>query len=235
MPAPWSNPIDDYVPPESQRPFSYRPPDVPPDYVHTDPFFLILNKPYGLLSVQGKPLHHKDCLEFRVREDYPDATAVHRLDHSTSGLLIFALGEDVKSVITEQFRARQVRKTYIARVWGRVAEDTGIINVPLRKNWQDSPRQMICYERGKPAVTRWKVLERGLNSTLLALYPETGRTHQLRLHMLHIGHPILGDELYAPDPAYDAAPRLLLHASELGFTHPVSGELVSFSADPNFD
>lgn len=234
MPAPWSSPIDDYVPPENQRPFLYNPPDGPPDYVHIDPSFLILNKPWGLLSVQGKPLHHKDCLEFRVREDYPDATAVHRLDHSTSGLILFALGEDIKSIITEQFRARTVKKTYIARVWGRVADDTGIVDVPLRKNWQDSPRQMICHERGRQAITRWNVLERDTNSTLLALYPETGRTHQLRLHMLHIGHPILGDELYAPDQAYEAAPRLLLHASEIGFQHPVSGEECVFHVAPDF-
>ena len=235
MPDPWNNPIDDYVPPENQRPFTYNPPPDPVEYVHVDPAFLIVNKPYGLLSVQGKPLHHKDCLEFRVKADYPEASAVHRLDHSTSGLLIFAQTEALKSQISAQFRARTVRKVYTARVWGHVEADEGVVDVPLRKNWQDSPRQMICHERGKQAVTRWKVLSRDDGSTLLELYPETGRTHQLRLHMLHIGHPILGDELYAPDPAYEASPRLLLHASEIGFDHPVSGERVEFRSAATFE
>lgn len=235
MPAPWSNPIDDYVPPENQRPFKYNPPQVPNDYVHVDEDILILNKPYGLLTVQGKPLHHKDCLEFRVKDDYPEATAVHRLDHSTSGLLIFTRGEELKSMLSEQFRERSVKKGYIARVWGDVAEDEGVVDVPMRKNWDDVPRQMICYERGRQAVTRWRVLSRDEGSTLLELYPETGRTHQLRVHMLHIGHPILGDELYAPDDAYEAAPRLLLHAAEIGFRHPLSDEPMHFRVEPEFD
>lgn len=234
MPDPWNNPIDDYVPPENQRPFKYNPPDVPLDVVYEDDAILLLNKPYGLLSVQGKPLHHKDCLEFRVKDAYPEATAVHRLDHSTSGLILFARTEALKSLISRQFQERTVKKVYRARVWGEVAEEEGVIDVPLRKNWEDSPRQMVCYERGKRAVTRWKVLERGEGVTLLELYPETGRTHQLRLHTLHIGHPILGDELYAPDPAYDAAPRLLLHATELSFEHPETGETASFRSEPDF-
>lgn len=234
MPDPWNNPIDDYVPPANQRPFKYNPPDVPLDYVYRDDHILVLNKPYGLLSVQGKPLHHKDCLEFRVKDDYPEATAVHRLDHSTSGLILFARNEAIKAKISEEFRERRVEKTYIARVWGEMTEDEGVIDVPLRKNWEDSPRQMVCYERGKKAITRWKVLERGEGSTLVHLFPETGRTHQLRLHTLHIGHPILGDELYAPDPAYEAAPRLLLHAWELGFRHPATDEMVHFKAEPDF-
>ena len=234
MPDPWNNPIDDYVPPENQRPFTYKPPDVPLDIVYQDDAILVLNKPYGLLSVQGKPLHHKDCLEFRVKDVWPEATAVHRLDHSTAGPILFAMNEALKSEISKQFQARTVRKVYRADVWGHVAEDEGVIDVPLRKNWQDSPRQMVCYERGKRAVTRWKVLSREEGFTRLELYPETGRTHQLRLHTLHIGHPILGDELYAPDPAYEAAPRLLLHASELAFEHPVSGETVSFTSAPDW-
>ncbi len=235
MPDPWNNPIDDYVPPENQRPFTYTPPDVPLDVVYQDEAISVLNKPYGLLSVQGKPLHHKDCLEFRVKDVWPGASAVHRLDHSTSGLILFAMNEVLKSKLSEQFRDRTVRKVYTARVWGHVADDEGEIDIPLRKNWQDSPRQMVCYERGKRAVTRWKVLGRDDTSTRLALYPETGRTHQLRLHTLHIGHPILGDELYAPDPAYDAAPRLLLHASEIGFAHPVSGQKMDFRSPAPFD
>ena len=234
MPDPWNNPIDDYVPPENQRPFKYNPPDVPLDVIYEDEAILVLNKPYGLLSVQGKPLHHKDCLEFRVKNVWPDATAVHRLDHSTSGLILFAKTEALKSEISKQFQAREVHKAYTARVWGEVADDEGVVDVPLRKNWQDVPRQKVCFERGKRAVTRWKVLSRDKGSTLLALYPETGRTHQLRLHALHIGHPILGDELYAPDPAYEAAPRLLLHASELVFEHPLSATNVSFSSKPEF-
>jgi tRNA pseudouridine32 synthase/23S rRNA pseudouridine746 synthase len=234
MPDPWNNPIDDYVPPENQRPFKYNPPDVPLDVIYEDDAILLLNKPYGLLSVQGKPLHHKECLEFRVKDAYPEATAVHRLDHSTSGLILFARTEALKSLISRQFQERTVKKVYRARVWGEVAEEEGVIDVPLRKNWEDSPRQMVCYERGKRAVTRWKVLERGEGATLLELYPETGRTHQLRLHTLHIGHPILGDELYAPDPAYDAASRLLLHATELSFEHPATGETVSFRSEPDF-
>ncbi|MAP93539.1 MAG: RNA pseudouridine synthase [Ponticaulis sp.] len=234
MPDPWNNPIDDYVPPENQRPFKYTPPDVPLDVVFEDDAILVLNKPYGLLSVQGKPLHHKDCLEFRVKDVWPEATAVHRLDHSTSGLILFAKSEALKSDISKQFQVREVRKVYTARVWGGVTDDEGVIDLPLRKNWEDSPRQMVCYERGKRAVTRWKVVSRDENSTLLELYPETGRTHQLRLHTLHIGHPILGDELYAPDPAYEAAPRLLLHASELGIIHPVSGARKVFKSPSPF-
>lgn len=228
--------IEAFVPPPSQRAFRYSPPSLPLDYVHADDHILVLNKPYGLLTTPGRPDHHKDSLELRVQADYPGAKAIHRLDHSTSGLVIFARTPAVQAKVTQQFEARTVKKTYLARVWGHVAADEGAVDVPLRKNWLDTPRQIICYERGKSAVTRWKLISRNEDgSSLLKLFPETGRTHQLRMHMLHIQHPILGDELYAPDLAYHAAPRLQLHASEISFEHPHTFVPICFSVGVEFD
>jgi tRNA pseudouridine32 synthase/23S rRNA pseudouridine746 synthase len=148
--------------------------------------------------------------------------------------MVLARGAEMNSILSKQFIAKQVKKTYLALVWGQMKDDADIIDLPLAKDWPNRPKQKICYETGKQAITRYKVLERLTHSTRIALYPETGRTHQLRMHTLHIGHPILGDELYAPDDAYNAAPRLMLHAHEISFAHPVSGEDMHFAADTCF-
>ncbi|MEM6650709.1 MAG: pseudouridine synthase [Pseudomonadota bacterium] len=211
----------------------YTPPTDPwIDLLHEDESFLILNKQAGLLSVPGKT--EPDCLESRVQEVFPDALTVHRLDMATSGVMVMARGKDNLAHLQQQFERRQTKKRYIAEVWGEVAEDSGTIDAPLICDWPNRPLQMICEERGRQAVTHWKVISRGSHRTRLALTPITGRSHQLRVHLQSIGHPILGDEWYAHEEAQKAAKRLLLHAEWLSFTHPQAGREVMFEAHAPF-
>lgn len=210
----------------------YTPPAPSDDLiVHKDPAFLIVNKPSGLLSVPGRADTHKDCLESRVQAQCPQARIVHRLDMDTSGLVIFALDAETQKYLGQQFEARRVGKTYIARVWGAVEGENGEVDLPLRCDWPNRPRQMVCHEHGKPSQTQWRVIAREDASavTRVELTPITGRSHQLRVHMLSIGHPILGDDLYADSAAFEAADRLQLHAQHISFQHPVTAETVSFS------
>ncbi len=190
---------------------------------------MLVNKPSGLLSVPGKAQSHQDCLELRVRAILPDALLVHRLDHPTSGLMIFARNAHAQRHLGLQFEKRQTEKIYIANVWGHVAGTSGYINLPLICDWPNRPRQMVCFLRGKTARTDYEVLQKDQQTTRLALYPHTGRSHQLRVHCLSLGHPILGDSFYAHDPAYTAAPRLHLHAYKLSFRHPSDGKPVTFT------
>ena len=192
-----------------------------------DPHLLIVDKPTLLLSVPGRhPLNH-DCLLNRLSVRYPGVSAVHRLDLDTSGVMVIPRHREALSRLARQFQERRIDKTYIARVAGHVAEDVGKCDLPLIADWPNRPKQKVCFETGKQALTRWRVLSRDHNSSLLALTPVTGRSHQLRIHMREIGHPILGCDFYAPEAVLSAAPRLLLHATSLRFTHPLSGELLT--------
>jgi tRNA pseudouridine32 synthase/23S rRNA pseudouridine746 synthase len=204
--------------------FTYAPPTGPLDVIHHDDHILAINKPSGLLSVPGKAFEHRDCLETRVVMTHPNALLVHRLDMDTSGVMIFALTKDVQRHLSSQFQKRQMEKIYIARVQGTVAGDTGTVDLPLIVDWPNRPLQMVDHERGKPSVTGWSVLEREGDVTRMELRPKTGRSHQLRVHMRELGHPILGDRFYAAAPTIAAADRLQLHAQTLRLRHPDGGE-----------
>ena len=208
----------------------YNPPSDPLDVIHADHEILIVNKPSGLLSVPGKGPHLADCLISRIQEAFPQALLIHRLDRDTSGVMVFALTPHAQRHIGLQFEKRMTEKTYIARVWGLVEKDEGEINLPLITDWPNRPKQMVCHERGKQSLTEWKVLEREAEATRLELYPKTGRSHQLRVHMLELGHPILGDRLYADDDAFHAAPRLQLHAHKLKLRKPTGGDWAEFTS-----
>ena len=192
-----------------------------------DPHLLIVDKPTLLLSVPGRhPLNH-DCLLNRLSVRYPGVSAVHRLDLDTSGVMVVPRHRESLSRLAREFQERRIDKTYIARVAGHVAEDVGECDLPLIADWPHRPKQKVCFETGKQALTRWRVLSRDDTSSLLALTPMTGRSHQLRIHMREIGHPILGCDFYAPEAVLNAAPRLLLHATSLRFSHPLSGEMLT--------
>jgi tRNA pseudouridine32 synthase/23S rRNA pseudouridine746 synthase len=192
-----------------------------------DPHLLIVDKPTLLLSVPGRhPLNH-DCLLNRVSVRYPGVSAVHRLDLDTSGVMVIPRHREALSRLARQFQERRIDKTYIARVAGHVAEAVGECDLPLIADWPNRPKQKVCFETGKQSLTRWRVLSRDDTSSLLLLAPVTGRSHQLRLHMREIGHPILGCDFYAPEAVLKAAPRLLLHATSLRFSHPLSGEVLT--------
>jgi len=209
-----------------KRTFIYAPTQEPLTYIYTDDDIIIVEKPSGLLSVPGKT--EPDCLEARIRKDYPESLTVHRLDMATSGLMVFARNANAQRHIGLQFEKRMTEKTYVARVCGCIEQGTGTIDLPLITDWPNRPRQMVCHERGKPSLTDWQVLGRKENTTRVELYPKTGRSHQLRVHMLAIGHVILGDRLYADEEAYLAAPRLQLHAHKLKLRKPTGGEWAEF-------
>jgi len=202
--------------------------------VHLDAHLIVLDKPSGLLSVPAKPPGPADCLEARVRAAFPEALLVHRLDRDTSGLMLFARTRLAQRHVNWQFERRQVDKRYVARVAGRVPEPSGRIALPLICDWPNRPLQMVCHARGRPALTDWRVLCREAGATRVALHPLTGRSHQLRVHMAAIGHPILGDPFYAPPPALAAADRLQLHAESLAIRHPDGGAHIAFACPPPF-
>jgi tRNA pseudouridine32 synthase/23S rRNA pseudouridine746 synthase len=210
----------------------YRPPRGPLQCLHEDEAILVFNKPAGLLSVPGKT--EPDCLEARVQARYPDALTVHRLDMATSGIVVMARGKPALAHIGLQFEKRQTKKRYVALVCGEVPDDSGTVDLPIRCDWPNRPLQMICHEHGRSAVTHWQVIAREDGRTRLALTPVTGRSHQLRLHMKALGHPILGDEWYADEDAASAALRLLLHAESLTFRHPASEAEMTFTAPAPF-
>lgn len=215
--------------------FVYQPPlDPYLQIVYRDNDLIVLNKSSGLLTVPGRLPEHKDCLQNRVARVLPSATIVHRLDMATSGIIIMALNKPAHVSISQQFEKRKTQKKYIARVFGHIKEKEGSVDQPLICDWPNRPKQMIDHERGKPSLTHYKVISYGDNSTLVELTPITGRSHQLRVHMLSIGHPILGDRLYAHDEALAMASRLNLHAQMLRITHPVTNEEKTFIAECPF-
>ena len=207
----------------------YNPPNDPIEVVYEDAHVVAVNKPTGLLSVPGKGEHLSDCMLSRVMVAFPDALLVHRLDRDTSGVMVFALTAYAQRSMSMQFEARSTKKTYVACVAGEVKESEGEINLPLIVDWPNRPKQMVCHETGKPAVTEFKRMSVTDGQSRLRLFPKTGRSHQLRVHCLAIGHPILGDPLYAPETVADF-PRLLLHSEELRINHPESGKGLRFRA-----
>ena len=202
--------------------------------VHVDAHCIVADKPSGLLAVPGRGDDKQDCLSERVRALHADALIVHRLDMSTSGLMLLARGIDAQRRLGAAFAAREVNKRYVAIVAGRLERPSGEIDLPLAADWPNRPRQRIDRAHGKRSLTRWRVLAHDATTTRVELEPVTGRAHQLRVHLCAIGHPILGDALYADAAVRDAAPRLLLHAATLAFVHPHAGAALSFESTPPF-
>ncbi|MEL6477858.1 MAG: pseudouridine synthase [Pseudomonadota bacterium] len=209
----------------------YAPPDAPLRVLHRDEEVMVVVKPSGLLSVPGKPEAHRDCLLDRVVALAPEALLIHRLDLETSGVMVFACNRRAQRLLNGQFERRIVEKAYIARVAGRMEAARGEIDLPLIADWPNRPLQKVCRETGKPAHTAWETLAEETEATRLRLHPRTGRSHQLRVHLSAIGHPILGDPFYADDSIWQRADRLQLHAESLRFRHPSDGAWTGFS-DP---
>lgn len=211
----------------------YTPPDDPIEVLHEDHEVVVVNKPAGLLSVPGRGAHLADCLITRVQVAFPQALLVHRLDRDTSGVIVFGLTPHAQRDLSMQFQNRITRKTYVACVEGCLEPKTGTVEAPLIVDWPNRPRQMVCYETGKPALTDWRVLKSSDTETRVRMFPKTGRTHQLRVHMLSLGHPILGDPLYAVGAAREFD-RMMLHSEELRINHPDSGQGIKFRSKAPF-
>jgi len=207
----------------------YNPPQDPLVVIHSDHHLLLVDKPAGLLSVPGKGEHLADCLLARVQNAFPEGLLVHRLDRDTSGVMVFALTPHAQRHLGLQFEKRMMKKTYIAQVHGKLEPKEGTVDLPLIVDWPNRPRQMVCHETGKQAVTDWRVVRYGDGTSRVRLYPQTGRSHQLRVHMLAMGHPIMGDPFYAEGEARNA-PRLMLHAETLQLRHPDGGKGMRFTA-----
>jgi len=209
------------------------------DPLYADDTLLVFDKPSGLLAVPGRGADKQDCLSARVQACYPDALIVHRLDLATSGLMVMARGAAVQRALSQAFAAREVMKRYIAVVSGRLEappEGWGIIDLPIIVDWPNRPLRMVDHQIGKPSLTRWRVLGHDASGTCtrVELEPVTGRSHQLRVHLRELGHPILGDALYAPPDVQALASRLLLHAGSLGFMHPLTGARLTFESPVPF-
>ncbi len=207
----------------------YNPPQDPLTILHDDHQVIVVDKPSGLLSVPGKGPDLADCVLTRVQAVFPTALLVHRLDRDTSGVMIFALTPHAQRHLGLQFEKRQTKKTYIARVAGQMMEKTGTVDLPLIVDWPNRPKQMVDHENGKQAITDWRVVRSAADETRVRLMPRTGRSHQLRVHMLAIGHPILGDPFYATGATRDH-PRLMLHSETLQFRHPDGGQGMRITA-----
>jgi len=207
--------------------------------VYADKSLLVLDKPTGLLSVPGRGEDKQDCLSARAQRLYPDALVVHRLDMATSGLMVMARGAAAQRALSLAFASRSVRKRYVAIVDGQLApslQDWGVIDLPIIVDWPERPRRIIDHQRGKPSVTRWRVLAHNTSdeTTRVELEPVTGRSHQLRVHLLALGHAIVGDTLYGSPRVQAMADRLLLHACLLELCHPVSGQSMCFDSTEDF-
>ncbi|MBE9538794.1 MAG: RNA pseudouridine synthase [Proteobacteria bacterium] len=202
--------------------------------LYEDENLLLVRKPHLLLTIPGRHPLNKDCLITRLQQNYPSASIVHRLDLDTSGIMVIPLNKATHSHISRQFQERRVEKSYYAIVYGVVEEDQGEIDLPIAPDWSRRPRQKICAQRGKQALTRFEVLQREADRSRLLLKPVTGRSHQLRIHMRELGHPILGCDMYAHDEALKMSPRLLLHATALAFTHPATGDWLSGECPADF-
>ncbi|CBJ80923.1 bifunctional tRNA pseudouridine(32) synthase/23S rRNA pseudouridine(746) synthase RluA [Xenorhabdus bovienii] len=214
---------------------SYNPPTDPWLHVlYQDEHIMVVNKPSELLSVPGKAEDHKDSIMTRIQAEFPTAESVHRLDMATSGVMVVALTKAAERELKRQFREREPKKVYIARVWGKLEREKGLVDLPLICDWPNRPKQKVCFETGKSAQTEYQVLEYEAQATRVRLAPITGRSHQLRVHMLALGNPILGDRFYAHQQARELAPRLQLHAQELSITHPAYGTPMHFECKADF-
>lgn len=213
--------------------FIYTPPSFTTlDILHQDEHLLIVNKPAGLLSVPGRGVDKADCMLSRVQLTHPQALVVHRLDMATSGVIIFALNKITQAQMGRIFEKRQIQKHYLAQVYGCPATHHGVIEQPLITNWPQRPKQKIDYRQGKYAKTLYEVINE--EKSLIKLTPVTGRSHQLRVHMSSLGHPILGDHLYGTSLSRNASRRLLLHATDLIFDHPVFNNKIHIECKAEF-
>ena len=199
-----------------------------------DDYVVVADKPAGLLSVPGRGADKQDCLVARVQAEFRDALTVHRLDMATSGLIVFGRGAKAQRTLSIAFSERRVEKRYIAVVAGTVEADAGEVDLPLITDWPNRPRQMIDHKIGKPSLTRYRVVTRKAGRTRVELEPVTGRSHQLRVHMMALGHPIVGDVFYAPPEVAAVSDRLLLHAERLAVPHPETGVGMTFISAPSF-
>ncbi|WP_394129515.1 bifunctional tRNA pseudouridine(32) synthase/23S rRNA pseudouridine(746) synthase RluA [Shewanella maritima] len=214
--------------------FIYTPPTDPwLDVIHLDKDIIVLNKPSGILSVPGRDAAYHDSIFQRVLAEHPNSQIVHRLDMATSGVIVLALRKKAERELKRQFRERETAKVYYARVAGHV-KNLSRVELPLICDWPNRPKQKVCHQTGKPSETLVDIISYGKQSTLVKLTPITGRSHQLRVHMMAMGHPILGDGFYADSLAKRLAPRLLLHAASLSIAHPYSGEALQFTAPVPF-
>ncbi|MGA0616424.1 RluA family pseudouridine synthase [Paracoccus sp. KR1-242] len=213
--------------------FVYEPTDEQPQVIHADHEVLVVSKPSGLLSVPGRGEDRTDCLIERLRGAFPTILLVHRLDMDTSGVMVFGLTPHAQRYLSKQFEDRKTKKTYVARLSGRLEPKVGTVDLPLIVDWPNRPRQKVDHAEGRPAQTDWRVIRATDMETRVRLSPVTGRSHQLRVHMAELGHPILGDSLYATGAAADF-PRLMLHAENLRFKHPETGVTQSFTAPVPF-
>ena len=214
------------------------------EILYQDRVLLVFNKPSGLLAVPGRGPDKQDCLSARVQARWPDALIVHRLDFDTSGIMLLARGAAAQRALNHAFASREVRKRYVAVVDGvleaapATEDGWGLIDLPLNLDWPNRPLHIVDHQAGKPSLTRWRPHPPcevgGAPATRVDLEPVTGRSHQLRVHLQALGHPILGDSLYAPPQVQARAPRLLLHASELRFAHPADGSVLHFSSTAPF-
>jgi tRNA pseudouridine32 synthase/23S rRNA pseudouridine746 synthase len=218
-------PATPYLVPHSQEPIRI---------LYRDEDLLLVRKPDLLLSIPGRHPLNKDCLITRLQRQYPTASIVHRLDLDTSGIMVIPLNKPSHAHISRQFQQRLVEKTYHAIGFGIVGDDSGEIDLPIACDWHNRPRQKICHHSGRAALTRFEVIERGADRTRVLLKPVTGRSHQLRIHMRELGHPILGCDMYAHPEALAMAPRLLLHATTLSFEHPATGARLCGECPPDF-
>ncbi len=213
--------------------FAYDPPDVPLSLLHEDAAIIVVDKPAGLLTVPGRLENRKDCLITRLQAARWDALTVHRLDCDTSGVIIFVRTKQAPGFLGQEFEQRRAEKTYVARLKGRLTPDSGTVDLPIGSDWDYRPRQKIDPVHGRPAVTDWQVIDRASHETRVRLTPHTGRSHQLRVHVLALGHPILGDQIYAPETLAEHS-RLMLHAESLALHHPTTGAWVRFTAPSPF-
>lgn len=209
---------------------SYAPPQAQLAIAHADDFLIVIDKPSGLLSVPGRGLDKADCAFSRLQSEFPDVLTVHRLDMATSGLLLFARSKDMQRALSGLFAGGEVEKRYVADIWGVPMPASGEIDLPLITDWPRRPLQKVDRETGKPSITRYETSSVSRQSARLTLTPLTGRSHQLRVHLAEIGHPILGDEFYAHPEALAARARLALHAASLCFINPATGAQLSLES-----
>ena len=207
------------------------------EIIYQDEHLIAVNKPSGMLSVPGRGEHKQDCVVARLQQHMPEIRVVHRLDCHTSGVMLLAIGPDTQRQLSRLFHDREVDKRYVALVHGMVEQNSGTVDIPMRGDPDDRPRQIIDYFKGKHAQTQWRLLEfenhAGEHLSRLMLQPVTGRTHQLRVHCMAMGHPIVGDRLYS-EPAHGSAKRMMLHAEQLEFIHPVTSESMCLVSECEF-
>ena len=199
--------------------------------IYEDSYFLAVDKPSGILSVPGKGEDKRDCMLSRVQHKFSHTLLVHRLDMDTSGIMLFARSPEVQREISMQFERRSIKKRYVALLEGELTDNQGEVQLPIRKDMTQSlpPRHIVDHQNGKSAHTKWSVIERYNNRTRVYLYPLTGRSHQLRVHMFEIGHSIIGDPIYG-----DAEERLMLHAERIILKHPIDEHMIELESPPPF-